>query len=89
MLVDYDYLDKIYHIVEERSVYFLKGADATTNEGHFMLHSVQITIAEYLYPWLIPGLHPANERRRYFVKTPLISWVQTKNQPCISCDWEA
>ena len=25
---------------------------------------------------LIPGLRPANERRRYFVTTSLIDWVQ-------------
>ena len=27
-------------------------------------------------------LCPANERRRYFVMTSLIGWVQTWNQPC-------
>ena len=27
------------------------------------------------------GLYPANERRRYFVSTSLIGWVQAKNQP--------
>ena len=26
---------------------------------------------------LILGLHPANERRRYFVSTSLIGWTQT------------
>ena len=26
---------------------------------------------------LIPGLRPANERRRYFVTTSLIGWAQT------------
>ena len=26
---------------------------------------------------LILGLHPANERRRYFVTTSLIGWAQT------------
>ena len=30
---------------------------------------------------MILGLHPANERRRYFVTTSLIGWAQT--QPCI------
>ena len=29
---------------------------------------------------LIPGLHPANERRRYKVTPSLIGWAQTKNQ---------
>ena len=33
---------------------------------------------------LILGLLPANERRRYFVTTSLIGWVQTENQPCNS-----
>ena len=28
------------------------------------------------------GLHPANERRRYFVTTSLIGWAQAYNQPC-------
>ena len=31
---------------------------------------------------LILGLHPANERRRYFVTPSLICWAQTWNQPC-------
>ena len=30
------------------------------------------------------GLHPANERRRYFVTMSLISWTQTSNQSCMS-----
>ena len=39
-----------------------------------------------LRPWpimlagMIPGLHPANERWRYFVTT-LIGWAQAQNQP--------
>ena len=32
-------------------------------------------------PGLTPGLHPANERRRYFVTTAPIGWVQAYNQP--------
>ena len=35
----------------------------------------------------ILGLHPANERQRYFVTTSFIDWVKTKKQPCISC-WQ-
>ena len=37
----------------------------------------------YLHPYtgLVPGLRPADERRRYFVKTFLIGWVQTYSQP--------
>ena len=31
----------------------------------------------YAYPGLILGLHPVNERQRYFVKTSLTGWVQT------------
>ena len=27
--------------------------------------------------WMILGLRPANERRRYFVTTSLIGWAQT------------
>ena len=33
--------------------------------------------------WLILGLHPANERCRYFVTMSLIGWVQAQNQHCI------
>ena len=38
----------------------------------------------YLHPYtgMILGLHPADERRCYFVKTFLIGWVQTYSQPC-------
>ena len=32
---------------------------------------------------LVLGLRPANERRRYFVTTSLIGWVQAKNRPCL------
>ena len=35
----------------------------------------------WLRPWLIIGLRPANERRRYFVTTSIISWAQAHNQP--------
>ena len=31
---------------------------------------------------LIPGLHPADERRRYKVTPSLIGWAQTYNRPC-------
>ena len=37
---------------------------------------------------LILGLHPTNDRRRYFVTASLIGWVQAWNQPCIRI-WEA
>ena len=33
--------------------------------------------------WLIVGLRPANDRRRYFVTTSLIGWAHTYNQPCL------
>ena len=33
---------------------------------------------------LILGLHPANERLRYFVTTSLIGWVQAENQAWIT-----
>ena len=32
---------------------------------------------------LIIVLRPANEKRRYFVTTPLIGWLQTYDQPCV------
>ena len=31
----------------------------------------------YVYTGLIPGLRPANERRRYKVTPSLIGWAQT------------
>ena len=36
---------------------------------------------------VILGLRPANERRRYFVMTSLVGWVQVQawNQPCYWC----
>ena len=49
-------------------------------QGLFTLYA-----STFAYPHtntgLILGLHPANERRRYFVTTSLIGWAQTKNQP--------
>ena len=37
-----------------------------------------------------PGINlcmrPANERRRYFVTSPLIGWAQTQIDPCIACN---
>ena len=35
---------------------------------------------------LIPGLRPANERRRYFVTTSLTGWVHTLNQSALNLD---
>ena len=34
-----------------------------------------------LEPGLMLGLHPANERRRYFVTPSFIGWAQAYNQP--------
>ena len=39
-------------------------------------------ITSLLISGLILVLRPANERRRYFVTTSLIGWVQAWNQPC-------
>ena len=33
---------------------------------------------------IILGMHPANERRRYTVTSPLIGWAHTQNDPCFS-----
>ena len=38
---------------------------------------VVIDVMIDVIPGLILGLPPANERRRYFVTTSLIDWVQT------------
>ena len=40
-----------------------------------------ITVHYAANPGPILGLHPANERRRYFVTTSLIGWAQTWHQP--------
>ena len=47
----------------------------------------RIILGERPHPVTGPilGLHPANERRRYFVTTSLIGWSQTSNQLCSSC----
>ena len=45
--------------------------------GTFYAYVIPITrCVGYLYAGLILGLRPANERRRYFVPTSLIGWVQ-------------
>ena len=39
----------------------------------------------YLYdykPGIILCMHPANERQRYNVKSSLIGWAHTQNDPC-------
>ena len=33
----------------------------------------------------VQNIHPATERRCYFVTTSLISWAQKQSQPCIMC----
>ena len=46
-------------------------------------HSVHVHVKwqkAILHTWLIRGLRPANERRRYFVTTSLTGWVQALNQ---------
>ena len=39
-------------------------------------------IATEVTQWLILGLHPANERRRYKVTLSLAGWAQIYNRPC-------
>ena len=46
-----------------------------------IIHLIQISIFDP-QSGLILGLHPANERRRYFVMNSLIGWAQILNQPC-------
>ena len=36
-------------------------------------------------PGFILGMHPANERRRYIVTSPLIGWAHTSNDPWNPC----
>ena len=43
---------------------------------------LSVTSTQMISYWgRILGLHPANERWRYFVTTSLIGWAQTYNQP--------
>ena len=49
---------------------------------HFIIYTVhyqgcQPTYNAWLYTWLILGLRPANDRRRYFVTTSLVGLAQT------------
>ena len=32
-------------------------------------------------------MHQANERLQYIVRSPLIGWAQTQNDPCMSSVW--
>ena len=43
----------------------------------YIFFTYYFSMDEHVFPGQIPGLHPANERRRYFVTTSLIGWVQT------------
>ena len=47
---------------------------------HIFLHRAPV-VPSSSYTGLILGLHPTNERRRYFVTAFLIGWVQAWNQP--------
>ena len=47
------------------------------HEGIFM----QPPMEETLDTGIILCMHPANERRRYIVTSPLIGWVHTQNEP--------
>ena len=42
----------------------------------FFLASVAVMSTDFKISGLILGLHPANERRRYFVTASLIGWAQ-------------
>ena len=35
------------------------------------------------YPGIILWMHPANEKQRYIVTSPLIGWPHTQNDPCV------
>ena len=47
-----------------------------------VLHMSSVTQKLILQSGLIPGLRPANKRRRYKVTPSLIGSAQTSNQPC-------
>ena len=64
-----------HHLSPEMSWWQISGHDATSFN---MIECLKLSDLG-----LIQGLRPANDRRRYFVTTSLIGWVQTKNQPWI------
>ena len=43
-----------------------------------------LVIIWYIFPklWMILCMCPANERRRYIVKSSLIGWAHSQNDPC-------
>ena len=45
-------------------------------KGYQSFSSSSVVTPKYAYTGLIIGLHPANERRRYFVTTSIIGWMQ-------------
>ena len=41
------------------------------------IHKIVIVLAPmHIYPWVVLGLRPANERRRYKVTPSLTGWAQ-------------
>ena len=51
-------------------------AAAANCDRHFRNAQMAILLVKDMYRGLILGLRPTNERRRYFVTTSLIGWVQ-------------
>ena len=49
-----------------------------------MLSFNDFHVVSQMLTGLILGLHPANERWRYFVTMFLIGWAQMWNQPCVN-----
>ena len=64
------------------SVYVLASQTAKALEVGRCGHENGLIHKIYYY-FMILGLRPANERRRYFVTTSLTGWAQTQNQPCM------
>ena len=65
------------HLVDSRM--------SPTNRLHISTTGIYTWHSRYLviFSGLTLGLRPANERRRYFVTTSLVGWVQAWNQPCV------
>ena len=51
--------------------------------GHYFLQTSKDPSLVCPTQWgIILCMRPANERRRYIVKSPLIGWTHTQNDPC-------
>ena len=70
----YDSSNKIDEILND--VVTSTGTKPTKHTHNMKRNQCTYFLGKYYITGLILGLRPANERRRYFVTTSLIGWVQ-------------